>query len=312
MLKDELEAIIASDNDWSTRSTLVLAIGILGEYVVVPYFEHANITLVRTLFRSQRATVLSRTVRRCAALFKFLFAFMVVAGVIGEYGFSSRIARKAGELQRIADVELAEANRRAEQATILAGNIGNRADKLAALLKTEQRTTAQFQKQATIARLALEKGLKELNLNVRRRGSRANLVGEAHIENDLRLRPFKGQIVLVVFCTQAAEAALVPTAGELEQEQIYTALRMDLAIAEWSPEMDEQKCSPRSGLEIMVDPTTRSTTRRAAEALASVLQDALLYPGVWPVVEDRIPLPSLWAAGALDTIFVMIAENPIR
>ena len=39
MLKEELEAIIASDNVWSGRSTLVLAIGILGEYVVLPFFD---------------------------------------------------------------------------------------------------------------------------------------------------------------------------------------------------------------------------------------------------------------------------------
>jgi hypothetical protein len=46
MLKDELEAIIASDNIWSGRATLLLAIGILGEYAALPFFEDANIEIV--------------------------------------------------------------------------------------------------------------------------------------------------------------------------------------------------------------------------------------------------------------------------
>ena len=40
MLKDELEAIIASDSVWSGRSTIVLAVGILGEYALLPFLEN--------------------------------------------------------------------------------------------------------------------------------------------------------------------------------------------------------------------------------------------------------------------------------
>lgn len=88
MLKDELEAVIRSDNVWAGRSTLVLAVGILGEYVLLPFLEETH---------------------HWKKWAKVACAVLVVAGIVGEYGFSSRIAQNAGRLQTMADQDLAEA-----------------------------------------------------------------------------------------------------------------------------------------------------------------------------------------------------------
>jgi hypothetical protein len=67
MTKEELELAIKSANLWSGRSTLLLAVGILGEYALLPFLDKK---------RWQRAA-------------KIFFAVLVVAGIVGEYEFSS-------------------------------------------------------------------------------------------------------------------------------------------------------------------------------------------------------------------------------
>lgn len=97
MTKAGLEALLASDNLWSGYATLVLAVGILGEYVILPFFDK---TKGRTLYFG----------------FKLLFAIMVVVGVFGEYRYSSRIADDAGRIQKLSDDEVIQAERSAEVA----------------------------------------------------------------------------------------------------------------------------------------------------------------------------------------------------
>ena len=116
MLKDELEAIINSDNGWAAKSTLILALGILGEYTVLPFFEHAKISLVGLLLKSRRPTELRSIVHRWQKKLKLVFAFMVLGGVVGEYEFSSRIGRNADRLQQISDQEIADVNQNAAEA----------------------------------------------------------------------------------------------------------------------------------------------------------------------------------------------------
>jgi hypothetical protein len=88
MTKEQLEALLKSENVWAARSTLILAIGILGEYVVLPFFE-----------KKEKQS-------RTKTLFKIVFALLVVAGIGGEYLFSSKISDHALELQTLADTEL--------------------------------------------------------------------------------------------------------------------------------------------------------------------------------------------------------------
>jgi hypothetical protein len=96
MTKAELEAAIALANTWSGRSTLILAIGILGEYVGLPFLEN----------------------KRWHKHAKVFFAILVVAGIVGEYEFSSQIAQNAFELQRISDGELKDATDKATKANL--------------------------------------------------------------------------------------------------------------------------------------------------------------------------------------------------
>jgi hypothetical protein len=96
MTKDELEIAIKSASVWSGRSTLLLAVGILGEYVLLPFLERKH------WLRSA----------------KIVLGVLVVAGIVGEYEFSSRIAQYADELQRISDRELQAATDKASDADL--------------------------------------------------------------------------------------------------------------------------------------------------------------------------------------------------
>lgn len=95
MTKEALEAAINSANIWSGRATLVLAIGILGEYVLLPFLKKG---------------------RWYESAAKIIFAILVVSGIAGEYEFSSQIAQKSAELQRLSDAEVAAANNEAANA----------------------------------------------------------------------------------------------------------------------------------------------------------------------------------------------------
>jgi len=119
MTKEALEAAIQSANTWAGRSTIALAIGILGEYVLVPFLDET---------------------RRWHKIAKIVFAVLVVAGIFGEYTFSSRIAQKAAQLQRLSDQEVAVANQRASEANERASS--------------NEKETARLRKEAEDERLA--------------------------------------------------------------------------------------------------------------------------------------------------------------
>jgi|SRR5579863_6389656 len=105
MTKEQLEALIKSENVWALRSTLVLALGILGEYVVLPLFEK----------REKKPP--------WTKLVKVVFALLVVGGIGGEYEFSSKIANNALQLQTLADSELQSATRQAGDAKLKAAEL---------------------------------------------------------------------------------------------------------------------------------------------------------------------------------------------
>jgi len=133
MLKDELEAIIASDSIWAGRSTLVLAFGILGEYVILPFLEEKK-------GHWKRAA-------------KAFCAILVLAGIVGEYGFSKRIARLASELQTISDSELADATDRASRAEERASANDKEAKRLGKLAADEALARVRIEENITWRRL---------------------------------------------------------------------------------------------------------------------------------------------------------------
>jgi hypothetical protein len=94
--KEQLEATISWANTWSGRSTLLLAVGILGEYAILPFLDEKK-------WWNKRA--------------KYAFALFVLLGIVGEYGFSSKISQSAGELQRLSDGELTVAQSNAATAS---------------------------------------------------------------------------------------------------------------------------------------------------------------------------------------------------
>jgi hypothetical protein len=154
MLKDALEAAIKSDNAWAGRSALVLAVGILGEYASLPFLEN------RSWYRQA----------------KIFFAVLVVAGIVGEYEFSSRIAQDAAELQRQSDNELSDAITKAGSADVRSKTLDTalQAAKLDLLnkqtaLKKEQQKTARAQTEARKAQLALTKELEAVSKHQRPR-----------------------------------------------------------------------------------------------------------------------------------------------
>src|ERR1022692_3947670 len=104
MSKEEIETAIKAANLWSGRSTLILAIGILGEYVLLPFVEKG----------------------RWKTPVKIFFAILVVAGIVGEYEFSGQIAQHAEALQRISDHELADAIAKAGAAELTAKGFDSR------------------------------------------------------------------------------------------------------------------------------------------------------------------------------------------
>jgi len=203
MLKEELEAIIASDNVWSGRSTLALAIGILGEYVVLPFFDKTKTILVpwprfwnasRKLLGLKGSPIaLWVDSAPWKKWIKLSFAFMVLAGIVGEYGFSARIAMNANRLQQLSDQDLRKATEAAGDAITQAGNISDRADRLAGILETERKNAARFQKESDAARLALNKQL-------RSQGPRYLLLREAAPTLARELAPFAGQRAALLIC----------------------------------------------------------------------------------------------------------------
>ena len=106
MLKDELEAAIKSYNLWSGRSTLVLAVGILGEYVLLPFLNDKKLW--------------HKTAKRFSAI-------LVVAGIVGEYEFSARIAQDAEHLQILSGQTVVEATDRSTKASNEARDASNKA-----------------------------------------------------------------------------------------------------------------------------------------------------------------------------------------
>jgi hypothetical protein len=128
MTKDELEVAVKSANLWAGRSTLILAIGILGEYALLPFLEK----------------------KRWHRLAKIFFAVLVVAGIVGEYEFSSQIAQYASDLQIISDHELAGA-------VATAGKAIDRATNAETHLADANQKSSEAQRDAAQARLDLAK-----------------------------------------------------------------------------------------------------------------------------------------------------------
>jgi hypothetical protein len=98
-----------------------------------------------------------------------IFEWMVIIGVAGELWADGAILMFSGQLQTLSELEIARLNRDAA--------IANKRS------------------------MELSKELTRVDESVRRKGPRAALIFAAHLGNDERLKPFHGQRVSVLICS---------------------------------------------------------------------------------------------------------------
>jgi hypothetical protein len=186
-------------------------------------------------------------------------------------------------------------------------------------VEQERQKTAGFEKQATLARLELAKELRRVDDNDRRRSPRWMLLRDAKPGDDPRLKPFIGQLIYIFDCEGRADR-LAPR----DEETVTTSLTLGnelYAVAHWQVRVDQRICSaqpPESGLDIIVSPRANSGTNAAAEALASVIRDALLISpndelAMRPVRRIELSTPTLPRDPTdPNTIILKVSAHPLR
>jgi hypothetical protein len=103
MDKPPLEDLLYKYNWWIGLSTIAVAVGILGEYVVHFIFEKGKKSLLHIVI-------------------SIAFAVLVIGGVVGEYIFGSKLSAVSSELQQNSDAEVAKLNGQAGEARRAAAN----------------------------------------------------------------------------------------------------------------------------------------------------------------------------------------------
>lgn len=173
--------------------------------------------------------------------------------------FNDRIADLYTQSRNAYD-RAATAETSAGTATKEAGAANERAAKLALDLESEKQKTVRFQKDADIARLELEKQIRE-------QGPRwAMLEGVARRGIEERLKPFKGQLAFIVACENNPYTA--------EHEQTIGDIVGILHNAEWNASSPSyQRCVGVSthGLMVYVHKLADAKTALAADAIADAL-----------------------------------------
>jgi hypothetical protein len=297
MTKEELEAAIKLDNLWSGRSTLVLAIGILGEYVALPFLKGGH------------------------KLAKTFFAVLVVAGIVGEYEFSSFISQHAEDLQRISDKELTAAIDTAGKAVERASKSDEHAKQLDIDLEAEKQKTARIQGEAYAARLALEN-------RVHTQGPRYFLLRTAASMLSTEWSQFAGQKAALLVCgLYKTDRETLETWGTLANTLGLETVA-GVKGAGWKlvrPDPMWNRCGlSMQGIAVMVSSESPRSTRDAATALSTGLLSVLppynnnpsvIDPAfVRLIIGNGIVLdkddPERLTVESPDTVVVFIGEHP--
>lgn len=281
MLKDELETIIASDEALSGVCTLILAAGIIGEYVAIEWLDHLSVRTLRSVFKRPRPSVLMTWSKRLKLCLEVAFAAMVVLGVTGEWYFSGRIAHNANLLRQDADAEVASAERSAQDA-----------------IRNEEElaeTTSEFKHQALISQSALGNTLREANLLAKRSQPRQALLID--IGRDKRLVKYKGQRAFVWACGLSVNdhPSMSVELGEVEGT-LVNELQLNAGWQVVPSVVDCPADSGQFGVLIVVSPNADETTTNAAHALRAALHDKLLMrEGDNPTLSvAEFPRPPWW------------------
>ena len=250
--------------DWSEIIILVsgmlLAFGAIGEYLE----EH---------------TRLPRWMRWP----KIFFILIVVISLVGEFLGDAGVYVFSGRLQSISDAELVDVRRKANDAGERAGKIESANKQLAIDLEHEKQNTARFQKEADVARLALE-------TRVRTQGPRYFLLRSAASKLARELSRFAGQRAALLVCgmyrtdreTLETWGALASILGPDTVEGVKGA---DWKMTRGNPLWDECHLSMQ-GIAVTVSSESPKTTRDAAEALSRALRRALPRYNNNPAIVD--------------------------
>jgi hypothetical protein len=256
----------ASENalDWSEIIILVcgfiLAFGAIGEYLE----EHKRLP-------------------RWIGWPKIVFILMVVIGLVGEFLGDAGVYVFSRRLQSISDSELVDLRRKANDAGERAGKIELANKQLAIDLEREKQNTARFQKEADVARLALE-------TRVRAQGPRYFLLRSLASKLARELSRFAGQRAALLVCGMyRADRETLETWGALASilgpDTVKGVKGADWKMTRGNPFWDECHLSMQ-GIAVMVSSESPKTTRDAAEALSRALRRALPLYNNNPAILD--------------------------
>jgi hypothetical protein len=252
MLKNELEAVISSDERWSGISTLILAAGIIGEYVVIKWLEHISVKTLRHLFKRPSPRILTLWSKRTRISLEVVFAALVVLGVVGEWYFAGRIAKNANLLQQNADAELAEAATAASDAI-------QRAE------RADARTLREIDARLELQSRLVWEGPRDIQII----GARARF--------KKYLTEFRTQPINILVCGQQ-----LLVLGDQEITQSEGALSLVLKESGWEVKpFNDASIVRQCGtigeqIEVLVDSDAPTRTKDAATMFVAVLDTAIL------------------------------------
>src|SRR5271157_572154 len=205
MDKTALEQLLSRYNWWMGLSTVAVAVGILGEYVAHFVFE-----------KEARRNRLEMAI-------SIIFGVLVLGGVVGEYIFGSKLSVAAGQLQRIADTEVAQSNKDAAIARREAETARREADSFELAIANANKG----------ALTALERAKKaEENLGEARKGASAANERASNAEKQAAgLKQRFADRTLTDAQLVAMVGKLQPFAGQEYDFTVYWDLKEPMAIA---------------------------------------------------------------------------------
>jgi len=212
----------------------------------------------------------------------------VAGGVYGEYLFGSKASEAAMKLSSRSEEQVAATKQKASEADERAKRVDGENKQLGIDLAKERQKTARFQKEADIARLALQK-------EVTTQGPRWRLIKDSTAELVKQLSPFAGQRISAYICGPrfSVDGETISTWGSLAD------ILWGNAGANWKPEHDLtfwDKCAPLQGIQVIVGAISSKGTREAAEALSMGLLKTL------PPSSNKMPYVVDWDLAFINSL----------
>jgi len=265
MDKATLEHLLSSYNWWMGISTIAVAVGILGEYIAHFVFE-------KEARKNSVVMVVS-----------VVFGLAVLGGVVGEFLCGHKLSQVSDELQRIADKEVADANKVAESARSEveaarkeSSQNNERASKALEDAETARKEALKFQLQIAQANERAASAEKETAKLTQRFADRKLNATQLKAISD-KIRPFAGQ-----------EYDVTPYWDLKESLAIANEIATGLNMGGWryvAPKQSGFMMGGIAGVQVYVHPAAEDKIRSAASALVSALNDQ----GIEAVLKEQNP-----------------------